>query len=86
MVDVNVMLHNMVPEHTLLSEKESKELLKNLKITSDQLPKIRKDDPVIKILEMVHGPIEEGQIIKITRISDSAGVSLVYRTVVDRVK
>ena len=86
MVDVNVMLHDLVPEHALLSEKESQVLLKELKITSDQLPKIRKDDPVIKILEMVHGPIEEGQIIKITRISDSAGVSVVYRTVVDRVK
>ena len=86
MVDVNVMLHDLVPEHSLLSEKEAQALLKELKITSDQLPKIRKDDPVIKILEMVHGPIEEGNIIKITRISDSAGVSVVYRTVVDRVK
>ena len=86
MVDVNVMLHDLVPEHSLLSEKEVQELLKKWKIRSDQLPKIRKDDPVIKILEMVHGPIPEGQIIKITRKSDSAGVSVVYRTVVDRVK
>lgn len=86
MVDVNVMLHDLVPEHALLSEKETQELLKKLKIRSDQLPKIRKDDPVIKILEMVHGPVLEGQVIKITRKSDSAGVSVVYRTVVDRVK
>ena len=86
MVDVNVMLHDLVPEHTLLSEKEIKVLLKEWKIRSDQLPKIRKDDPVIKILEMIHGPILEGQILKITRKSDSAGVSVVYRTVVDRVK
>ena len=86
MVDVNVMLHDLVPEHSLLSEKEVQELLKKWKIRSDQLPKIRKDDPVIKLLEMVHGPIPEGQIIKITRKSDSAGVSVVYRTVVERVK
>jgi DNA-directed RNA polymerase subunit H len=86
MADVNVMLHDLVPEHALLSEKETQELLKKLKIRSDQLPKIRKDDPVIKILEMVHGPVPEGQVIKITRNSDSAGVSVVYRTVVDRVK
>lgn len=86
MVDVNVMLHDLVPEHALLSEKEAQELLEELKITPDQLPKIRKDDPVIKILEMVHGPVLEGHIVKITRKSDSAGVSVVYRTVVDRVK
>ncbi len=86
MVDVNVMLHDLVPEHALLSEKEIQELLKKLKIRTDQLPKIRKDDPVIKILEMIHGPILEGQVIKITRKSESAGVSVVYRTVVDRVK
>ena len=86
MVDVNVMLHDLVPEHALLSEKETQELLKKLKIRSDQLPKIRKDDPVIKILEMVHGPVLEGQVLKITRKSESAGVSVVYRTVVDRVK
>ena len=86
MVDVNVMLHDLVPEHALLSEKETQELLKKLKIRSDQLPKIRKDDPVINILEMVHGPVLEGQVIKITRKSESAGVSVVYRTVVDRVK
>jgi len=86
MEDVNVMLHDLVPEHALLSEKETQELLKKLKIRSVQLPKIRKDDPVIKILEMVHGPVLEGQVIKITRKSDSAGISVVYRTVVDRVK
>jgi len=86
MVDVNVMLHDLVPEHILLTDKEAQKLMAELKITSDQLPKIRKDDPVIKILEMVHGPIDEGRLIKITRRSDSAGISVVYRTVVDRVK
>lgn len=86
MADVNVLLHDLVPEHSVISEKEAQELLASIKVTSDQLPKIRKDDPVIKILEMVHGPISEGTIIKITRKSDSAGVSVVYRTIVDRVK
>jgi DNA-directed RNA polymerase subunit H len=86
MVDVNVMLHELVPEHKLLSDKEAKVVLKKLKINADQLPKIRKDDPVLKILEIVQGPIEEGQIIKITRNSESAGVSTVYRMVVERVK
>jgi DNA-directed RNA polymerase subunit H len=86
MVDVNVMLHELVPEHTLLTEKEAEKVLKEYKINADQLPKIRKDDPVLKILEMKEGEITQGRIIKITRRSESAGVSVVYRMVVERVK
>lgn len=86
MMDINVMLHNLVPEHTLLSQKEAEEVLENMKISADQLPKIRKDDPVLKILEKIEGDIQEGRIIKITRRSESAGVSVVYRMVVERVK
>ncbi len=86
MVDINVLLHQLVPEHTLVSEKEAEELLKRLKIGADQLPKIRKEDPVLKILENIEGPVEEGRIIKITRKSVSSGVSIAYRMVVDRVK
>ncbi len=86
MTDVNVMLHELVPEHKLLSEKEAEEVLQKYKINSDQLPKIRKDDPVLKILEMVEGDITEGRIIKVIRRSESAGVSFVYRVVIERVK
>lgn len=86
MVDINVMLHELVPEHTLLSDKEAEEVMKKMKINPDQLPKIRKDDPVLQVMEMVEGPITEGRIIKITRKSDSAGISVVYRMVVERVK
>lgn len=86
MIDINVMLHELVPEHTLLSGKEANEVLKQLKISADQLPKIRKDDPVLKILEMVEGEIEEGRIVRIKRKSESAGVSIVYRMVVERVR
>ncbi|UCF09080.1 MAG: DNA-directed RNA polymerase subunit H [Thermoplasmata archaeon] len=86
MADVNVMLHDLVPEHVLLSDEEAEKLLKEIKVTSDQLPKIRNDDPAVKILEMIHGSIKEGSIIKITRKSDSAGMCIVYRTVVERVR
>ncbi len=86
MVDINVMLHELVPEHTLLSEKEGLDMLKKWKIRADQLPKIRKDDPVIKVLEEIGEEIVEGRIIKIIRKSESAGMSVVYRMVVHRVK
>ncbi len=80
----NVLQHRLVPEHRLLSEEESAKILAALRITKDQLPKIKKADPVIKLLERVHGPIGEGRIIKITRLSETAGVSEAYRLVIGR--
>jgi DNA-directed RNA polymerase subunit H (RpoH/RPB5) len=86
MDDINVLLHDLVPEHEILSEKESEDILKKLNITANQLPKIRKDDPVLRTLEMAGQEIHEGQIVKITRKSESARVSVVYRMIVERVK
>jgi DNA-directed RNA polymerase subunit H len=86
MGEINVLLHDLVPEHAILSEKEAEVVLNSLRIKADQLPKIRKDDPVLNILEMTGQEIKEGQIIKITRKSESAGVCVVYRMVVERVK
>jgi len=80
----NVLQHRLVPEHRLLEDEEAQRVLKGLRITKDQLPKIKKTDPVIHVLERVHGPIEEGRIIKVTRISETAGVSEAYRLVVGR--
>jgi DNA-directed RNA polymerase subunit H len=85
-MEINVLLHDLVPEHEILSEKEAKKILKEYKITADQLPKIRKEDPVLKTLEMAGHEILEGDIIKITRKSESARVSVVYRMIVERVK
>ena len=80
----NVLQHKLVPEHRLLADDEAERVLKALRITKDQLPKIKKADPVIKVLEQVHGPIAEGRIIKVTRISETAGVSEAYRLVIGR--
>ncbi|TLZ70832.1 MAG: DNA-directed RNA polymerase subunit H [Methanobacteriota archaeon] len=80
----NVLQHRLVPEHRLLEDDEAQRVLAGLRITSDQLPKIKKTDPVIHVLEQIHGPIEEGRIIKITRISETAGISEAYRLVVGR--
>ena len=81
----NVLEHKLVPEHRVLTDKESEEVLKALKVTKDQLPKIRADDPAVHILEKARkAPIPEGTIIKVTRISETAGVSEAYRLVVGR--
>ncbi len=80
----NVLQHKLVPEHRLLDAGEAERVLKSLRITKDQLPKIKMTDPVIQVLERIHGAIEEGRIIKVTRISETAGVSEAYRLVVGR--
>ncbi len=77
----NVLKHVLVPEHHLLDEKEAEEVLKELGVTRGQLPKIRKSDPGIKILETIHGPIEEGSVVRIVRKSETAQEFVVYRLV-----
>ena len=76
--------HQLVPEHRLVPEAEAEQVLKSLRITKDQLPKIHRSDPVIQVLERIEGPIEEGRIVKVTRVSGTAGVSEAYRLVIGR--
>jgi len=78
----NVLEHELVPEHHLLNDKESKKVLAELKLTKDQLPKIKISDPCVVVLDQAKGPVEEGQIIKIIRRSPTSGVSESYRLVV----
>lgn len=78
----NVLEHSLVPEHYLLTDEEADEVLSNLRITRDQLPKIRKSDPGIKVLENIYGPIEEGKLVKIVRKSETADEFVVYRLVI----
>jgi len=80
----NVLEHKLVPEHRLLSPDEADGALKAMKVTRDQLPKIRKTDPVIRVLEKIHGPIEEGRIVRVMRLNQTAGVSQAYRLVIGR--
>ncbi|OGS48180.1 MAG: DNA-directed RNA polymerase subunit H [Euryarchaeota archaeon RBG_16_68_13] len=80
----NVLEHQLVPEHRLVPDEETQRVLKVLRITKDQLPKIRRSDPVIQVLERIEGPIEEGRVIRVTRVSGTAGVSEAYRLVIGR--
>jgi DNA-directed RNA polymerase subunit H len=65
----------------LLSDEEAEAVLSKLKVSKDQLPKIRKSDACIKILERINGDIKEGSIIQITRKSKTAEVAVGYRLV-----
>jgi DNA-directed RNA polymerase subunit H len=68
--------HLLVPKHTKLSEKEKQELLKKYNLTTKELPKILNTDPAIAHLE-----IKEGDVIKISRKSLTAGETNYYRSV-----
>ena len=78
MVNVDILKHMLVPSHEVLSPGEKKDLLDKLNISKEQLPKIYSSDPVFK-----HIKAKIGDVIKITRESQTAGVTVYYRVVVD---
>jgi DNA-directed RNA polymerase subunit H len=69
--------HILVPKHEKLSKAKGKELLDEYGIKLNQLPQILQNDPAIEHLE-----VEAGDIIKITRKSQTAGETVYYRVVV----
>jgi len=80
-ISFNVLKHCLVPEHHLLSAEEAQAVLDRKGIKLEQLPKIRKSDPGVKVLESIYGPIEEGRVIKIVRKSKTAQEFVAYRLV-----
>jgi len=68
--------HVLVPKHEILSEEEVESLLKEFGIKKEQFPLIKLNDPVVVALDT-----EEGQVLRITRKSITAGESVYYRRV-----
>jgi DNA-directed RNA polymerase subunit H len=77
----SVLNHVMVPDHQIMSEGEVASLLSTYEITHEQLPKIYHDDPALKAIQA-----QIGDVIKITRKSQTAGLAESYRLVVKRPK
>ncbi len=77
MTELNIKKHELVAKHEILKEEEKEMVLQKYGITLKQLPRILVTDPQIKVLE---GKI--GDVVKITRMSQSAGESVYYRVVV----
>ena len=80
-ISFNVLKHDLVPEHHLLTEEDADKTLSSMGMTRDQLPKIRNSDAGIKVLESIHGPIAEGRVIKVVRKSETAQEFVAYRLV-----
>ncbi|MEM2176990.1 MAG: DNA-directed RNA polymerase subunit H [Archaeoglobaceae archaeon] len=75
---VSLQDHVLVPKHEILKEEELKELLKLLGVSKEQLPKIKATDPIVKEIGA-----KPGDVVKITRKSPTAGVSIFYRLVIE---
>lgn len=76
-LSLNITKHKLVPKHEILSKTEKDEFLKKNKFKLHNLPRILISDPVIKFIYGV-----KGDVIKITRQSETTGKSLYYRVVV----
>ena len=80
MFDINKLLYNvtehaLVPKHEIVSNEEKKELITKYNLESeDQLPLIKKNDPVAKYLGM-----KVGDVCKITTYSETHGIYTKYR-------
>jgi DNA-directed RNA polymerase subunit H len=78
-IEVDIMGHELVPKHILLSTQERDEVMKKFGIRKlSQFPRILESDPVVKKLKA-----KPGDLIKIIRKSDTAKESIYYRIVTE---
>lgn len=75
---INITKHVLVPKHEICSTAEKKKLMKDYSLTSDQLPRIKLTDPVVK-----HLGAKRDQLLRITRESDTqpGNFAVTYRLV-----
>ena len=72
--------HALVPKHEIMSEEDKKLVLTQFNATEEQFPFLFSTDPVVR--EVGAKP---GDMIRITRVSDTAGETTYFRFVVEAV-
>jgi DNA-directed RNA polymerase subunit H (RpoH/RPB5) len=73
-LSIDLFLHDLVPEHDIITEKEVAEVEKEYGISREQLPRIKAGDPAAKAIGA-----RPGDVIRIVRESETAGRHIVYR-------
>lgn len=75
-MEFNILNHINVPKHEILTEEEKNDIFSDVEYKIEQLPKIKSEDPVVKAIKA-----EPGDVLKITRESQTAGTFISYRLV-----
>ena len=81
MTDFDITKHEIVPKHELLKPEEKEKVLKGYGITLRQLPRVLDTDPM-----SVHLQAKPGDVLRITRNSQTAGEYTYYRVVIKGAK
>ncbi len=68
--------HKLVPKHEILSEEEKRQILSQFNASEDQFPFLFFNDPVAREIGA-----KPGDMVKITRVSDTSGEATYYRYV-----
>lgn len=73
---VDITQHELVPDHSVLMEQETINVLKRYNLHPSQLPRMRPDDPIARFYGL-----SRGHVVKIVRKSETAGRYVTYRIV-----
>ena len=73
---IDIQEHMLVPKHEIMTKEEISEEFSDVDYNFKDLPKIRADDPVVEEIGA-----EPGNVLRITRNSETAGVFITYRIV-----
>jgi DNA-directed RNA polymerase I, II, and III subunit RPABC1 len=76
---INLIEHELIPKHELLTEDEKKEFLKSYQCKKKNLMRMYLSDPVARYYKM-----EVGDIVRIMRPSETSGYSLNYRIIINK--
>jgi len=75
---IDIQDHMLVPKHEIMTEEEISNEFSEVDYDFKDLPKIKSTDPVVKTIGA-----EPGNVLRITRESQTAGVFVTYRIVED---